>query len=518
MLFLLCLILINYFSTYSKERLPEVINQYQPAIFPVISPDGGKLYFNRKWHPENTGGIYDDDDVWISEKKQNGNWGKPRRLESNINTNSSNTFLYIFPNNRKALVYGDYQQTSEGKFENCFAISINKNGIWQKPEPLVIENFYNKSLNYSATISTDGRVLIMSLEREDSYGSLDLYISFFDPSKNKFTQPQNLGGIINTKGIDLVAFLAYDNKTLYFASNGRQTKGKLDLFMVRRLDETWFNWSKPEPLDFINSEWDENSFYLNLSGDTAFFCSGDATSSREGIYFAKLDEKFRPLPYLVLHGKIYTLLNNQKVIVNEPVVFNVDNFETDYVFTDTVYDGHFTFIVPNNTQYNFFVHSKNFDSYSFTTSSYRFPNTTFQNYDIILKPVDTLGAASFNSDRDNLRSITKDKGKILLGRLYFDNNIDTLDNNAKIALQEICKKLTQNTSNKILVVGHTDEVGSMEYNLKLSHQRAKNTAKSISDCLKIDTNLVNIEGRGKREPISKERALNRRVEIFILKQ
>ncbi|MFN3306128.1 MAG: hypothetical protein ACK42Z_02955, partial [Candidatus Kapaibacteriota bacterium] len=415
MLFLLLLILVNNFVTYPKERLPEVINEYQPAIFPIISPDGKKLYFNRKWHPENTGGIHDDDDVWISEKKQNGNWGKPTRLESNINTNSSNTFLYIFPNNRKALLYGNYQQTSKGKLENCFAFSINKDGIWQKPEPLVIDDFYNKSLNYSATISTDGRVLIMSLEREDSFGSLDLYISFFDPGKNKYSKPQNLGSIINTKGIDLVAFLAYDNKTLYFASNGRQSKGKLDLFMTRRLDDTWFNWSEPEPMDFINTEWDENSFYLNISGDTAFFCSGDATTSREGIYIARLDEKFQPLPYLVLQGKIYTIVNNQKVLVDEPVIFNIDNFENDYVFNDTACDGQFTFVVPNNTQYNFFVHSKNLESYSFTTSSYKFPNTTFQNYDIILKPKEEHGLEemSVSTANHNHRSTVKDKKTLL---------------------------------------------------------------------------------------------------------
>ncbi|MFN3269863.1 MAG: OmpA family protein, partial [Candidatus Kapaibacteriota bacterium] len=457
-------------------------------------------------------------DVWVTEKNQDGNWIKPIRLDSNINTTSSNSLLYIFPNNRKALVYGSYQKKSDNTFENCFAFSNYNNGKWQKPEPLIIEYFYNKSKNYSATISTDGKVLIMSLEREDSFGSLDLYISMFDPSKKTFSKPRNLGNKINTKGVELVAFLAYDNKTLYFASNGRHTKGKLDLFMVRRLDDSWLNWSSPEPLNFINSEWDENSLSLNITGDTAYFCSGDAIASREGLYFTTLEEKFRPLPYLVLQGKIYTVLNNQKVLVKEPVIFNVDNFEDNYVFTDTIYDGNYTFIVPNNTQYNFFVNSNKFEPYSFTTSSYNFSKVTIQNYDINLKPIreNVLGFTSSKFEVNNSRA-TSDDEKILLGRVYFDNNVDSLDSNGIIALQEICKELKKITSRKILVVGHTDEVGTSEYNLKLSLRRARNTAKTISSCLDIDVNLIEIEGKGKKQPISKDRALNRRVEIFILK-
>ena len=41
-------------NTNCKIRLPQEINGYQPAIIPVLTLDGKILYFDRKWHPENT--------------------------------------------------------------------------------------------------------------------------------------------------------------------------------------------------------------------------------------------------------------------------------------------------------------------------------------------------------------------------------------------------------------------------------------------------------------------------------
>ncbi|MGB9912356.1 MAG: hypothetical protein ACPLRO_03215, partial [Candidatus Kapaibacteriota bacterium] len=280
----------------AKERLPETINKYQPAIFPLISPDGDELFFSRKWHPENTGGIDDDDDIWVSQKKEN-HWVTPQKLDEPINNKKSNTMLYIFPDGKKALIFGPYLKIKEKNFtlnnesNYCFAIAKRKDKKWECIEPLFIEDFYSKSKNYSATMSTDSRILIMSLQRDDSKGNLDLYISFYNPETNSYSKPVNLGNKINTTGVELVSFLAYDNRTLYFASNGRTSKGKLDLYLTRRLDDTWLNWSEPVSIDLFNSEWDENSLSLNITGDTAYFTSGDTLEKREGIYFAELPEK-----------------------------------------------------------------------------------------------------------------------------------------------------------------------------------------------------------------------------------
>ncbi|MEJ5287044.1 MAG: Outer membrane lipoprotein omp16 precursor [Candidatus Kapaibacterium sp.] len=498
----LCLVFFATFEViYSKERLPAVINQHQPSIFPIISPDGSELYFTRKWHPDNTGGIYDDDDIWVS-RKNGSQWGSPENLGEQINKKQSNSLLYIFPDGKKALVYGPYQTTNENQIaratENnpCFAMTKKIGNKWSKPEPLKIEDFYTSSKNYSATMSTDGRVLIMSLQREDSKGNLDLYISFYNQETKTYSKPQNLGNRINTNGVELVSFLAYDNRTLYFASNGRKTKGKLDLFLTRRLDDTWMNWSEPEPLDFLNSEWDENSLSLNITGDTAYFTSGDTLEKREGIYLAELPVEFRPLPYLIIEGKILAKSNNVNELVRQPVYFKIDNFDTDFIFYDTVENGFYRFVVPNKTQYNFFIFAKGFYDYSFSTTSSKFEEPTIQTYDIVLQP-------------------QKEKDK-LVGTILFQTDVDTLDRTAQEILKQICKNLKDENFSKLLFVGHTDEIGTDEYNLQLSLRRAKNTARFVANLLKIGEDKIEIEGKGKTMPISKDLAKNRRVEIFII--
>ncbi|MGB9771205.1 MAG: OmpA family protein [Candidatus Kapaibacteriota bacterium] len=485
----------------AKERLPETINKYQPAIFPLISPDGDELFFSRKWHPENTGGIDDDDDIWVSQKKEN-HWVTPQKLDEPINNKKSNTMLYIFPDGKKALIFGPYLKSKEKNFtlnnesNYCFAIAKRKDKKWECIEPLFIEDFYSKSKNYSATMSTDSRILIMSLQRDDSKGNLDLYISFYNPETNSYSKPVNLGNKINTTGVELVSFLAYDNRTLYFASNGRTSKGKLDLYLTRRLDDTWLNWSEPVSIDLFNSEWDENSLSLNITGDTAYFTSGDTLEKREGIYFAELPEKFRPLPYLVIQGNILTEEGNKSEPIKVPVYFKVDNFDTDFIFNDTIYNGKFRFVVPYKTQYNFFISANGFLDYSFSTNSSKFSEPTIQNYDIVLQ---------------------KQKNSTeLIGTIYFETDVDTLDRNSIALLKQLCKKLSKEKFSRILIVGHTDEVGTDEYNMDLSIRRAKNTARFIISSLKIGDDKVSIEGKGKTQPISKDLSKNRRVEIFLI--
>jgi len=505
-------------NLFAKERLPEVINDYQPAIFPIISMDGTELYFDRKWHPENTGGIYDDDDIWVAKKLDSIEWSKPNRVPGPINSPESNILLYLFPDGNKALVCGKYGNTASSADSLTFGISRRFDTGWTKPMPLQIKNFYNKSKNYSATISADSRVLILSLEREDSFGGLDLYISFWNDSTKIYTEPKNLGPILNTNGTELAAYLALDNRTLYFASSGHNSKGKLDLFLSRREDDSWLKWSKPIPLDSgINSQWDESSISLNIWADTAYFTSGDTISDRTGIYRIPLPKDYQPLPFLIVQGTIFSTSGSRKMRIEQPVVFKIDNFDTDEIFYDTVYNGKFRFAVPFNTQYNIFVFAKGHDDFSFTATSRKDVDVRVINYDINLVPKQTNQQqfASVSSDETKTKEAKRQTQK-LLGKVFFETNIDTLDSSAIQTISMLKPKLKEFKFKSILIVGHTDEVGTEEYNLSLSKRRATNTAKWISKLWKIPQHKIKTIGKGKSEPISSEHSQNRRAEIYLI--
>ncbi|MCX7880415.1 MAG: OmpA family protein [Ignavibacteria bacterium] len=506
------IICISSFEIFSqKVRLPENINKHQPTILPIITPDNDFLYLDRKWHPENSGGVEDDDEIWVAKRIDSLRWDEPRRLESDLNIPESNTILYIFPDGNSALVYGNYSQDekpSERQSLNNFVVTnfgiVRKiNEKWDKPNPIKIRNFYTKSKNYSATISSDRRILLLSLERDDSFGELDMYISYFDNSTGVYSEPKNLGSKLNTKGIELVSFLAYDNRTLYFASNGHRGKGDFDLFMVRANDDSLKSWGNPIPLDeFINSEFDESSISLNLWGDTAYFTSGDSESGKSGIYFCRLPEQYQPLPYLIIQGTIKTNIGENIFLLQKPVTFKVDNFDLDYVFYDTIYDGFYRIVIPYNTQYNFFVSAEKLNDISFSSSSKKLDEVRIQNYDIKLSPI--------------FGFVPTQPQKKLLTTIYFDTNVDTLGQFAKQSLYDFRQIFSNLGPKKILIVGHTDEVGSKEFNMNLSLRRAENTALFISETFRISRSQISYEGRGKTEPISKDLSKNRRAEIYLV--
>lgn len=273
-----------------KMRLPDNINAFGTVIMPLLSPDGSRLYFDRKSYVDNTGGLSDPDDIWVSQRLPNGNWGEPTNVKS-LNTSGSDVLLSIAQDGESALVYNGSLARSGGGF----GMSQFVNGTWQPPVPLKIKDYYNYSGYYFGNLSADGRVLLLSLDRRDTRGSLDLYVSFLEESDNTWSAPINLGSVVNTSKDEYSPFLANDGKSLYFASMGHTGFGGFDLFVTRRLDDTWTSWSKPVNMGrAINTAGGERSITLNAAGDTLALISTDPDHFREGIYFICLPKSLRP--------------------------------------------------------------------------------------------------------------------------------------------------------------------------------------------------------------------------------
>ena len=113
---------------------------------------------------------------------------------------------------------------------------------------------------------------------------------------------------------------------------------------------------------------------------------------------------------------------------------------------------------------------------------------------------------------------------LVLERATLDFNFDfnSADVNQKTALylDDLAKALNDNPELQIKLVGHTDNIGSEKFNLKLSQYRAQRmkdylVSKGVADA------RISVEGKGMTEPLNDNstdarRALNRRVELTIL--
>jgi OOP family OmpA-OmpF porin len=114
------------------------------------------------------------------------------------------------------------------------------------------------------------------------------------------------------------------------------------------------------------------------------------------------------------------------------------------------------------------------------------------------------------------------KRKIVLKDVFFDPNRSTLDLTHQKELLDLTLEMNNNMKMRILVIGHTDQMGKAEFNMDLSLRRA-NAVKAYLAQQGIDSSRIRTEGKGKTELLSEETDAeslrkNRRVEIEILEK
>jgi OOP family OmpA-OmpF porin len=109
-------------------------------------------------------------------------------------------------------------------------------------------------------------------------------------------------------------------------------------------------------------------------------------------------------------------------------------------------------------------------------------------------------------------------GHVAIYGIYFDFNKSDVKPESEPALNEIAKLLSGSPSLKILIVGHTDNVGGIEYNMKLSLARANAVVQALTTKYKVNPQSLKAYGVGQLAPVAPNRtedgrAKNRRVEL-----
>lgn len=293
----------NPTSADKVRNLGSNINSKYTEKGPIISADGRTLFFTLAGSPQNVGGTKKDD-VMFSNKEINGNWNKRQFLPAPINNNSSNFLVSITPDRNSALFGNAYY--SDGSMGKGVSYAVKRNGLWQMPTPLQIANLENKNRYVNYFLTPDGGHLLMAIENGQSNGGLDIFVSN-KLANGSWSTPKNLGANINTFADDFSPYLAPDGVTLYFASKGHPGYGSADIFITKRLDDTWLNWSEPQNLgNGINgSGWDAY-FTVDARGETAYMVStGKNSLGNEDIFEIQLSESSRPQATELVKGKVY---------------------------------------------------------------------------------------------------------------------------------------------------------------------------------------------------------------------
>jgi len=251
------------------EAVHANINSPYQEIKPALAPCGKKLFFSRLNSPLNTSGENDQEDIWYSEFVTKSNaWSEPIRMTGDLN-NAGPNFVNSVSQTGDTIILGN-QYLKKGRMRDGLSYSVNVNGQWSFPQPIIIKGDYNISNHANHYVSLKSGIIVSSVERNDSRGERDLYISMWDGTSA--TEPVNMGSVINTQFEESSPFLSDDMKTLYFASKGHNGYGGYDIYVTERLDESWTNWTKPKNLGpAVNGTMNDEFFSISYCGNYAIF-------------------------------------------------------------------------------------------------------------------------------------------------------------------------------------------------------------------------------------------------------
>lgn len=485
----------NLNLSIQKEKLSDMVNTEYGEVGGVISPDGNSLYIGRKYDPRNTGySVRDKDiDIWLSELDLNGNWTLAKNMGFPVNNNGYNWVISVSPDNNTLLLSNTYESDGSSGSQGVSITNRTRTG-WSIPTALNIDNYYNSSDYVDYCLGPNNKVLLMAVERGDTNGDRDLYASFLRDN-GTWTEPKNLGNTVNSFSTEESPFIASDNKTLFFGSDGHLGHGSNDIFISRRLDESWTNWSEPLNLgSAINSNDYEASFLLAAKGDYAYFVSDN------DIYKIKTAEEAKPDPVVLVSGTVYNSKTKEKLTAGIRYFDLFENIELGTAISSPT-DGSYKIALPAGKLYSFLADKQNFYAISENIDLRELENYTELKKDLYLSPIE--------------------KGEVIrLNSVFFETNKDELKKESFNELDRLYDILIKSPALKIEIAGHTDDVGSVEYNQKLSNDRAI-SVQSYLISKGMDAGRLKARGYGELQPVvpndtDENRAYNRRVEFRVL--
>jgi hypothetical protein len=205
------------------------------------------------------------------------------RKEAVDNLNDKKNNFVVGINTTEDILYLNHPKSAEKGFQ----FSKRPSDKWISPETIEIPGL--PLIGYRGLyVTPDYKQIIVSMEGNDTQGKEDLYISLRNQNGD-WSEPVNLGVTVNTSGRELSPFLSADKRKLYFASDGHDGQGGIDIFEVERLYNSWNVWGKLRNLGpSINSP--KFDAYYSVYGDTLAFFSSNRDSEFADIYEVRMLE------------------------------------------------------------------------------------------------------------------------------------------------------------------------------------------------------------------------------------
>ena len=453
------------------EKLPEPINTKAWETHACLSPDGSTLYFvsDRK-------GGYGGRDIYKSIKQTDGSWGKPKNLGRKINT------------------AGD------------------------EDSPFVVED-------------SSGTTLYFSSNGHQCIGGFDVFYSKLAGGEDSWENPENIGYPINTTDDDVFYVPTADRKYAYYSSSKPGGFGDLDIYKV-------YIGGKARPklilkgvvLDSATNKHIQANIKIRDIDSDKILAYYNADTINTEYYVQMPIRKNLEITVSSEDYKTYTenfimpLSSENNIEIYKKFVLK--KLPSAIAFNQNAYkknDCYTVQIGAGKMKPDYFNQVPNVKIFDCGDGIRRFVVGEFASKEeayVLREQMASLGYIG-SWVRECIDTVDMSIGeRIVLKNIFFDFNKTTLRSESTTELKKLVKLLKDNPTFQIEIAGHTDNVGSEDYNMELSTGRAY----VVYDYLiknGIDKMRLSYKGYAFKQPIATNttdagRQMNRRTEFRIL--
>lgn len=441
--------------------------------------------------------------IMMTERQGDG-WTSPRVINPEVWSDG-----YSFPTSLSFDGNEMYLVTKKGVDADIY-VSHYRNGKWSQMIRLneTINTEYYES---HASISPDGKVLYFTSDRPGGQGGLDIYISKRDID-DEWGPAKNIGPKINSHYSENTPFMAADNKTLFFSSQGHTTMGGYDIFSSDRLPDA--SWSIPGNIGYPVNTCDDDLFYVPRK------------NKNQALYAMVLkDRDPRRMIYSlntgVPEGEVQIAIRADEEQPGDDLAIQDVPAASDSALTASVQEGS----------------SFSTDSGGIIQQSIVTETVTGTGYDSAFLAtgqsgnmagsgtvIQAAGQGSTMTEQEHA-ALTSDPAKeyYILNSIFFDYDSYILNDSATREAERILEVMKKYPELRLEVIGHTDARGTADYNLQLSGKRAQ----AVADYLVnhgIDPGRLESRGVGEAAPVAIDnfkdgadspegRTLNRHVDL-----
>lgn len=385
-----------------------------------------------------------------------------------INTVYDEYVNQYYPADDKLIFTKRYKADAGSHLEEKVFVATRYDSLWSLPR-LMFEGFENVG---AVNVSSDGNEIYFSAsDWADGYGSCDIYCIRL--INGRWSRPVNVRAV-NTSGWESQPCLDAEGRQLFFV---RSTKGRAssDIFVSYRQDDG--SWGKAERLNSnVNTSGNEMAPFLHHDGQTLYFASD--THNGMGGYDLFMSRKDSDGEWSEITNLGYPL-----------------NTEGDEINIVVAPDAKMAFISAKRDE-GFGA----YDIYSFELDERFRP-----------EPVDLHDNAS-----PYVYAMNREES-VSLRDIYFEFDSAELTEGSYDGVMALVDFLALYDEINIELIGHTDDMGDVDYNISLSERRAESVGKALVDN-GISPERIKTKGCGATQPLfpndsDKHRALNRRVEM-----